>query len=396
VPRRRWSIGSKECIITTNPLKVPPTRVASEQDTDELARVARVPRPRSRSSRIDSWAMPVIRILPYLLAALVVIVPLVLASAGDSLLASYEGIREAFGRGKVINGVAGLLQILLFAIAVAGLALTFALVGRRLGAIVWRWSEGKPILRAGLSSVRFGLAIVAVATVGVALFTWLPSGDRATADGGTLKEAMERAGNQVAALLGAESDTASAEEAGSEASEPTGFSGILDSLLPGGGREEERSDASESSKSSQGSSSERANPTEQDSQETASSPEQRTNEPSPEPDPVALAPRESVPTLVEAPPVILEEPTSPPTAPPIPPIEEPATQEEPVAEEPPVAYEPPPLVEEPPTAEEPAPPGPPTEVVTPATPLGTPKASPINCTTSPGEAPGTTSTRCTT
>jgi hypothetical protein len=355
--------------------------------------------------------MPVIRILPYLLAALVVIVPLVLASAGDSLLASYEGIREAFGRGKVINGVAGLLQILLFAIAVAGLALTFALVGRRLGAIVWRWSEGKPILRAGLSSVRFGLAIVAVATVGVALFTWLPSGDRATADGGTLKEAMERAGNQVAALLGAENDTASAEEADSEASEPTGFSGILDSLLPGGGREEERSDASESSKSSQGSSSERANPTEQDSQETASSPEQRTNEPSSEPDPVALAPRESVPTLVEAPPVILEEPTSPPTAPP---IEEPATQEEPFAEEPPVAYEPPPLVEEPPTAEEPAPPGPPptasvpsetppttppgtpTQEVTPATPLGTPKASPINCTTSPGEEPGTTSTHCTT
>ncbi len=348
--------------------------------------------------------MPVIRILPYLLAALVVIVPLVLAFAGDSLLASYEGIREAFGRGRVINGVAGLLQLLLFAIAVTGLALTFAVVGRRLGAIVWRWSEGKPILRAGLSSVRFGLAIVAVAAVGVALFTWLPSGDRATADGGTLKEAMERAGNQVVALLGAESDTASAEEADSEASEPALFSGILDSILPQDGREEERSDVS-------GSSNERANPTGQASTETASSPEQGTNETSSEPNPVALAPRESVPTLVEAPPVILEEPIGTPTT--TPPIEEPAAQEEPVAEEPPVAYEPPPVAEEPPAAEEPAPlwppptatvpsetpptppPGTPPEEVTPDAPQGTPKASPINCTTSPGEEPGTTSTHCT-
>ncbi|MDP8952756.1 MAG: hypothetical protein M3N18_11070, partial [Actinomycetota bacterium] len=244
--------------------------------------------------------MPVIRILPYLLAALVVTVPLVLAIAGDSLLASYEGIREAFGRGRVINGVAGLLQILLLAIAVAGVALTLALAGRRLGAIVWRWSEGKPILRATLSSVRFGLAIVAVAAVGAALFTWLPSGDRATADGGTLKEAMERAGSQVAALLGADSDTANAEEAGSEASEPTAFSAILDSILPQGGREEERDDAP-GPKSPPGSSNDRANPKGQDGNETAS-PKQQTNETSSGPNPVTLAPREPVPTITEVPP----------------------------------------------------------------------------------------------
>ncbi len=385
--------------------------MTSEQGTEELARVSR---PRSRT-RIDSWALPVIRILPYLLAALVVIVPLVLAFAGDSLLASYEGIREAFGRGRVINGVAGLLQILLFAIAVTGLALTFALVGRRLGAIVWRWSEGKPILRAGLSSVRFGLAIVAVATVGVALFTWLPSGDRATADGGTLKEAMERAGNQVATLLGAESDTASAEEADSEASAPAQFlENLAESILPQRDREEESSDDSGSSTSSQGPSSKQAGTKEQDDNETAR-PKQQTSDTA-QPNPVTLAPRGPVPTVAEAPPVISEEPASAPTAAPIaePAAEEPAAEEpaaeEPAAEEPPVTEEPPPVAEEPsPVAEEPPPTGPPPptteppetpptteppEEVSPDAPPGTPKALLINCTSSPGEEPGSTSTRC--
>src|ERR671917_1287938 len=150
-------------------------------------------------------------------------------------------IWNAFESGRVINGVAGLLQILLFAIAVTGLALTFALVGRRLGALVWRWSEGKPILRAGLLSARFGLAIVVVGAIAVGLFTWVPSGNTATTDGGTLNEALERAHGQVATLLGVDSDTASAEEADSEASEPGGLLGILaGAVLPD--REEERSD----------------------------------------------------------------------------------------------------------------------------------------------------------
>ena len=357
------------------------------------------------STRVASWTTPVIRILPYLLAALAVIIPLMLVIAGDSLLASYEGIRDAFGRGRVVSGVAGLLQILLLAIAVVGVALTFALVGRRLGAIVWRWSEGRPILRAGLSSTRFGLAIVAVAAVGVTLFTWLPSGDRATTDGGTLKEAMERAGNQVATLLGAGSDTASAEEADSEASAPAQFlENLAESILPQRDREEESSDDSGSSTSSQGPSSKQAGMKEQDDNEPA------------QPSPVTLAPRESVPTVTEAPPVISEEPASAPTAAPIaePAAEEPAAEEpaaeEPAAEEPPVTEEPPPVAEEPsPVAEEPPPTGPPPptteppetpptteppEEVSPDAPPGTPKALLINCTSSPGEEPGSTSTRC--
>ncbi len=323
------------------------------------------------------------------------------------MLASYAGIRDAFERGRVVSGVAGLLQILLLALAVAGVALTLALVGKRLGTIVWRWSEGKPILRAGLSSARFGLAIVAVAAIGVALFTWLPSGDRATTDGGTLKEAMERAGNQVATLLGAESDTASAEEADSEASAPAQFlENLAESILPQRGREEESSD---------GPSSKQADTKEQDDNETAR-PKQQTSDTA-QPNPVTLAPREPVPTVAEAPPVISEEPVSTPTAAPIaePAAEEPVAEEpaaeEPAAEEPPVTEEPLPVAEEPPATEEPPPTGPPPPTTEPPEtppnspseapqevpldgPPGTPKALLIDCTSSPGEEPGSTNTRC--
>src|SRR5215208_672003 len=220
----------------------------------------------ARPRGFGSWVMPVIRLLPYLLAALIVIVSLAFATIGDSLLVQYDKIRDAFGDGRVVDGVAGLLQVALLLIPVAGVTLTLALVGRRLGTVAWRWSEGKPILRAGLSSARFGVVIVAVAAVGVALFTWLPNGDRPTSDGQTLKDALEKASSQVASLLGAESGTASAEEADSGASEPKSIFEILtEPILP------QRGEERDSTPAPQGSSSERAS-------EKASSPSQQSDD----------------------------------------------------------------------------------------------------------------------
>jgi hypothetical protein len=379
MPARRWSSGTKERTITTNPLKVVPKRETSEQGTHELAGVK--PKPRMRA-RIASRVMPVIRILPYLLAALILIIPVVSATAWDSLLVSYAKIWSAFESGRVVDGVAGLLQVVLLAIAVAGAALTLALVGRRLGKMVWRWSEGKPILRAGLSSARFGLATVAVGAVAVALFTWLPSGNTATTDGGTLNEALERARGQVATLLGADSDTASAEEADSEASEPGGLLGILaGAVLPD--REEERSDDPPTPQPSN----DKANTSDKADNGTSSPNNQRINETS-EPNPVTLAPREAVPTVTEAPPVSTEEPVAIPAAP------EPAP--EPLvapAPEPLVAPEPEPLVapEPEPLAPSPQTPPPDTSPNVPEDPNAPPS---ISCKTVPGDEPGSTVTRC--
>ena len=392
MPARRWSSGTKERTITTNPLKVVPKRETSDQGTHELAVVK--PKPRLRA-RIASRVMPAIRILPYLLVALILIIPVVSATAWDSLLVSYHKIWSAFESGRVVDGVAGLLQVVLLVIAVAGAALTLALVGRRLGKMVWRWSEGKPILRAGLSSARFGLATVAVGAVAVALFTWLPSGNTATTDGGTLNEALERARGQVATLLGVDSDTASAEEADSEASEPGGLLGILaGAVLPD--REEERSDDP---------------PTPQPSNDKANTSDKADNETS-EPNPVTLAPRGAVPTVTEAPPVSTEEPASVPAAPEpeplapeplVAPAPEPlaAPAPEPPAPEPLAAPAPEPLAApapEPLVAPEPEPLAPSPQTPPPDTSPDVPEdpnAPPsISCKTVPGEEPGSTVTRC--
>jgi len=356
--------------------------------------------------------MPVIRLLPYLLAALIVIVSLAFATMGDSLLVQYDKIRYAFGDGRVVDGVAGLLQVALLLIPVAGVTLTLALVGRRLGAVVWRWSEGKPILRAGLSSARFGVVIVAVAAVGVALFTWLPNGNRPTSDGHTLKDALEKASSQVASLLGAESGTASAEEADSGASEPKSiFEMLTEPILP------QRGEERDSTPAPQGSSSERAS-------EKASSPSQQSDDGASSSDeasssnPVTLAPKGSVPTVTEAPPMSTEEPaTAPTTTPteeppaaaqePLPPVTEEEPLPPPATEEPPpiIVQTPPPVTEPPPTKEPPdTAPEPPSEKAPAKSPADAPSADkdrslipiPMNCTTSPGDEPGSTTTHCST
>jgi len=356
--------------------------------------------------------MPVIRLLPYLLAALIVIVSLAFATIGDSLLVQYDKIRDAFGDGRVVDGVAGLLQVALLLIPVAGVTLTLALVGRRLGTVAWRWSEGKPILRAGLSSARFGVVIVAVAAVGVALFTWLPNGDRPTSDGQTLKDALEKASSHVASLLGAESGTASAEEADSGASEPKSiFEMLTEPILP------QRGEERDSTPAPQGSSSERAS-------EKASSPSQQSDDGASNSDeasssnPVTLAPKGSVPTVTEAPPMSTEEPATAPTTPPTEeppaaaqePLPPPVTEEPlppPATEEPPpiIVQTPPPVTEPPPTKEPPdTAPEPPSEKAPAKSPADAPSADkdrslipiPMNCTTSPGDEPGSTNTHCST
>jgi DNA polymerase-3 subunit gamma/tau len=227
-----------------------------------------------------------------------------------------------------------------------------------------------------------------VGAVAVALFTWLPSGNTATSDGGTLNEALERAHSQVATLLGADSDTASAEEADSEASEPGGLLGILaGAVLPD--REEERSDDPPTPQPSN----------DKADNETSSSNNQRTNETS-EPNPVTLAPREAVPTVTEGPPVSAEEPAAIPAAPAplVAPAPEPAPLVAPEPEPAPLVApepEPAPLVapepEPAPLAPSPQTPPPDTSPDVPEDPNAPPS---ISCKSVPGDEPGSTVTRC--
>jgi hypothetical protein len=291
-----------------------------------------------------SRVMAVIRVLPYLLVTLIIISPLALTTTWDPFLAYYGKAWEAFGDGRVVDGLVSLLQIVLLTIPIAGLALVLMLVGKRLGTAAWNWSEGKPVLRTGLSSARFGLVIIAVVAAGVTLFT-LPNVDKAKPTGRILKD-------QVATLLVGDDKTANASssEADSETSDPKSklYSILTETILPPQLGEEREADST----SSDGQTSEQANETASPSS-SAATPE----------NPDALAPKEPVPAVVTAPPTSTEEPAATPTtAPPTEPtITEPPPDSPPPSESPPPSGSPPqsesPPSRSPPSSESPPPSG---------------------------------------
>ena len=94
--------------------------------------------------------MTVITELLYFFGMLAVNAPAMYAATWDSLLVHYSKVWGAFGDGKVVEGVAGLLRTVLLLVPVVGSTLLFLLVGKRLGMAVWRWSKGKAVLRAAL------------------------------------------------------------------------------------------------------------------------------------------------------------------------------------------------------------------------------------------------------
>ncbi len=105
---------------------------------------------------VTAWVLAVIPALLCLLAVLLVSAPRLYATAWDSFFVHYDQLRDAFGDSRVVEVVAGLLQILLLVIPVIGVTLTFALVGKGVSGALWRWSKGKPILRVCLASAALG------------------------------------------------------------------------------------------------------------------------------------------------------------------------------------------------------------------------------------------------
>ena len=108
---------------------------------------------------VTVWVLAVIPVLLWLLAMLLVSAPQLYATAWDSFFVHYDQVRDAFGDGSVVEVAAGLLRIVLLVIPVAGVTLTFALVGKGFSGALWKWSGGKPILRICLVSVALGFVV---------------------------------------------------------------------------------------------------------------------------------------------------------------------------------------------------------------------------------------------
>jgi putative peptide zinc metalloprotease protein len=108
---------------------------------------------------VTAWVLAVIPVLLYLLGVMIVRAPQLYATAWDSFFVHYDDVRDAFAGGKVVEVVAGLLQIVLLVIPVAGLTLTFALVGKELSEALRSSLEGRPLLRIYLASAALAFVI---------------------------------------------------------------------------------------------------------------------------------------------------------------------------------------------------------------------------------------------
>jgi putative peptide zinc metalloprotease protein len=97
---------------------------------------------------ITAWVLITIPALIYLLARLTINAPFMYTTAWDSFLVNYDIVLSAFGEGRVVGGVAGLIRIVLLIFPVVGLPLLYALIGKRLSEALWSWLGGKPLLRA--------------------------------------------------------------------------------------------------------------------------------------------------------------------------------------------------------------------------------------------------------
>jgi hypothetical protein len=101
---------------------------------------------------------------------MVINAPRIFSTAYDSFFVQYHKVQHAFDGGSAINGVIGILQMLILVLPAIGIVATFWMIGRRVFGAVWSRTEGQPAAR--------GAFIVASATAAAFLaYTWWPNGE---------------------------------------------------------------------------------------------------------------------------------------------------------------------------------------------------------------------------
>lgn len=119
---------------------------------------------------VTAWVLSIVPILLYLFAVMAVSTPRIFATAYDSFFVQYDKVASAFSAGELARVAAGSIQMVFLVLPLAGMTYSFGRVGKNLGTTAWRKTKGKPALRTALASV-------ALVSIGLTAFTWLPNGD---------------------------------------------------------------------------------------------------------------------------------------------------------------------------------------------------------------------------
>src|SRR5438067_6215016 len=126
-------------------------------------------KPAARAA-VTVYVFATVPTLLFAFGTMVVNAPRIFATAYDSVLLHYDRVEHAFNGGRTLNGVIGILQMLILILPVLGIAATVWMVFRRVTGAVWSRTEGKPAVRAGYGVVT----ATAVAALG---YVWWPNGN---------------------------------------------------------------------------------------------------------------------------------------------------------------------------------------------------------------------------
>src|SRR5256885_1221680 len=119
---------------------------------------------------VTAYVFTVVPLLLLMFGLMLMNAPRIISTAYDSFFVQYHKVEHAFNGGSALNGVIGILQMLILILPVLGIAATVWMVFRRVTGAVWSRTEGKPAVRAAYGVV----SATAVAALG---YVWWPNGD---------------------------------------------------------------------------------------------------------------------------------------------------------------------------------------------------------------------------
>ena len=135
---------------------------------------------------VTTWVLAVIPLLVFQLGLILLHSPRIFATAWDSFGQQRGAVTRAMGEGDVLAVLAGVVQVLILVIPLAGIVLTGLRLGQRGARRAVRATSGRPV-------ARLAVAGGAVAVVGALVYTWLPDGDYrpiGPRERGTLREGL--------------------------------------------------------------------------------------------------------------------------------------------------------------------------------------------------------------
>jgi putative peptide zinc metalloprotease protein len=115
---------------------------------------------------VTGWVVVVVPIIAFQMIMVVLVTPRLFGTALDSLTAIWQPTSAAFAEGRWLAGLAGVVQVLVLVLPLAGIVYLFWMLGVRF-VRGWRDTKGRPVARSMLS-------VTGIAALALLAFAWWP------------------------------------------------------------------------------------------------------------------------------------------------------------------------------------------------------------------------------